>query len=92
MNASLQTATQMSVSADMDEDMPCHSPEHTESDATHCEGVCLCMHGVVSQTSFIAAQYDFTFIVNTSERLAHLGTFYPSTSMAPPSPPPKLLS
>ena len=80
------------------DDMPCHSEQvvnehamHSKVDESHqhCDGACLCLHISVNQTPYLGDNQGSIFSATPAERVAYTRVFYPSTELAPPSPPPK---
>lgn len=71
------------------EDIPCHEEQEQTQ---HCDGICLCLHTCINQTSVLNSQNNIEIPPSKSERLAIKNVSVASIATAPPRRPPKSIS
>jgi hypothetical protein len=89
----MDSPTQMSqdMDASMSGDMPCHD-ENTQGQSPHCDGVCLCLHVLMSQTLITHDAETLKAPAIISERFATDHDLILTRGSLPLRRPPKLIS
>lgn len=85
------------VTKSMTYDMPCHehsvdNKEKPESQNTHCDSVCLCLHISLHQTPILGYINPLDFSVNSKQQIIISPDNLTSRSILPPRRPPKTKS